>query len=590
MSEISSNTLSKSTGFQRSKKGCLTCRRKRKKCDENMPICSRCEKSDSECIWPQQPGHPIASVSGTPRNEHLQEILGLSAPLVSFEIGRTTDSDFFYNDSLAQSVSLFPGTLPSCVGGGLGGLTGDLDSGSTLSSGSDRTGFLQGVTAPTNIIPPTARSPLITHSRQMTLKNWEYAQDYGPHIIWPPKDLEDYHDFDPEGAMPILHKSIDILTRTVAIDPVFQEIFHFWSTFLSRVFYDYAIVPEIILAWMLQRFKVSDSAKYGMLATAVLFRANYERSPLTDSLRTHARELHSLASRQVLLELKNKELPPQVKLVGLIEITNYEYYSSTLSRYYPHVLESASIVRQIIGSDTLDLLGLSGKQTFDIRCFAWCDILHSMATSRPTMLKYEFDIEQARQSSSADGYANPDKGVEWIYGCPDVLTLIMAQTTALKHSLASEEEKVHHGAILEELILGWEFRPTQAKGSVMRVARVGVQEVWRHIATLYLHQAIFRSHPTHPTVKSSVRNILGIASTLKPGVNPDCFLSVPYFIAGSFAISQKDRYTLKTRLLSCGNEPFLRNLAFSLEDIWAESDATGRFASWSDKEPPTIVF
>ncbi|CAE6458994.1 unnamed protein product [Rhizoctonia solani] len=588
MSEISSN---KSTGFQRSKRGCLTCRRKRKKCDENMPVCSRCEKSDSECIWPQRPGHLIAPVPGTPRGEH-QEILGFSAPLVNIGIGRTTGSDFLYNDSLAQSISLFPGTLPPGVGGGLGELTGDLDSGSIPSPGSesDRTGFLPSVTTPINSIPPATRSSLVAHSKQLSLKNWEYAQDYGPHIIWPPKDPEDYHDFDPEGAMPTLHKSIDILTRTAAIHPVFQEIFHFWSTFLSRVFYDYAIVPESIAAWMLQRFKVSDSAKYGMLATAILFRANYERSPLTDSLRTHASELYSLASRQVSLELKNKELPPQVKLVGLIEITNYEYYSSTLSRYYPHVLDSASIVRQIIGSDTLDLLSLSGKQTFDIRCFAWCDILHSMATSRPTTLKYEFNLERARESRSEDGYANPDRGVEWIYGCPDVLTLIMAQITALKHSPGSKDEKARHGAILEELILGWEFRPTKAKGSVMRVARVGVQEVWRHIATLYLHQAIFRSHPTHATVKNSVRNILGIASTLKPGVNPDCFLSVPYFIAGSFAISQKDRYTLKTRLLSCGNEPFLRNLAFSLEDIWAESDATGRFASWSDKEPPTIVF
>ncbi|CEL57442.1 hypothetical protein RSOLAG1IB_02181 [Rhizoctonia solani AG-1 IB] len=36
---------------QRSRKGCLTCREKRKKCDEVRPICGRCRGGD-DCIWP----------------------------------------------------------------------------------------------------------------------------------------------------------------------------------------------------------------------------------------------------------------------------------------------------------------------------------------------------------------------------------------------------------------------------------------------------------------------------------------------------------------------------------------------------------
>ncbi|KDN37552.1 hypothetical protein RSAG8_10069, partial [Rhizoctonia solani AG-8 WAC10335] len=38
--------------FQRSRNGCLTCKAKRKKCDEKRPICSRCSKADSDCVWP----------------------------------------------------------------------------------------------------------------------------------------------------------------------------------------------------------------------------------------------------------------------------------------------------------------------------------------------------------------------------------------------------------------------------------------------------------------------------------------------------------------------------------------------------------
>lgn len=36
----------------RSKNGCLTCRSKRKKCDEVRPICTGCTRSNLECTWP----------------------------------------------------------------------------------------------------------------------------------------------------------------------------------------------------------------------------------------------------------------------------------------------------------------------------------------------------------------------------------------------------------------------------------------------------------------------------------------------------------------------------------------------------------
>ncbi|KAH8180153.1 fungal specific transcription factor domain-containing protein [Sarocladium implicatum] len=37
---------------QRTKAGCLVCRQKRKKCDEKLPVCDRCQRSGSKCQWP----------------------------------------------------------------------------------------------------------------------------------------------------------------------------------------------------------------------------------------------------------------------------------------------------------------------------------------------------------------------------------------------------------------------------------------------------------------------------------------------------------------------------------------------------------
>ncbi|CAE6436571.1 unnamed protein product [Rhizoctonia solani] len=568
-------------------------RYRRKKCDEKSPVCSRCEKSNSECAWPRPTIQPLVSELETPQASRLGG-LATTALTPGTGVDDTSDLDLVYSNGPYHSGSLFALRVTSpAVDTNMEDLNSPrgFHSGSTPSTGSDQT--------ESSWITPTEHqnthsvdhvSLIPTHPKHLGLKNWEYAQEFGPQVIWPPKDPEDDHYFDPEDVMPTIRNSIDFLTRTVVIEPVFQEMFHFYSTFLSRLFYDYAMMPDSIVGWMLHRFQISDSAKYGMLATAVLFRANYERSPMTSALRNHASELHTLACRQIELDLGDSRLPPRAKLSGLIEITNYEYYSSTLSRYYPHLLQTAPIVRQISGSDTLDLLSLSGKHTFDLRCFAWCDILNSMATSQPTRLKYVSDIERGQPFNLEDAHANPDRGVEWIYGCPDVLAVLLARTSALRHSQAVKDEKLRDGAKLEQQILNWEFRPTHAKGSVMRVARVGVQEIWRHTAILYVHQSIFRSDPVHPTVRNSVKNIVRIASTLKPGVNPDCFLSAPYFIAGTFAISQKDRHFLRSRILSSGNEYFLRDLASSLGDLWVESDATGRFTTWSDKEPQTIIF
>ncbi|SCU84136.1 LANO_0C00540g1_1 [Lachancea nothofagi CBS 11611] len=41
---------------KRSTTGCLTCRRRRKKCDEQKPVCKGCERNFLPCEWPQCPG------------------------------------------------------------------------------------------------------------------------------------------------------------------------------------------------------------------------------------------------------------------------------------------------------------------------------------------------------------------------------------------------------------------------------------------------------------------------------------------------------------------------------------------------------
>lgn len=43
--------------YPRSKSGCLTCRERRKKCDEAKPACNYCVKAARICTWPGQDNH-----------------------------------------------------------------------------------------------------------------------------------------------------------------------------------------------------------------------------------------------------------------------------------------------------------------------------------------------------------------------------------------------------------------------------------------------------------------------------------------------------------------------------------------------------
>ncbi|CUA73116.1 Microtubule-actin cross-linking factor 1 [Rhizoctonia solani] len=353
---------------------------------------------------------------------------------------------------------------------------------------------------------------------------WEYAQDFGPRVLWPPSSSGpgEEDQFDPEDAMPAIKQSIVTLSERALIEPVFQEMCHFYLTYLNRVIYNYALTPERTVGWMLQRFRLSESAKLGMLCTAVLFRSNYERSMLTPSLCGYEKELYSLALQRLPLDLNNPNLSTMAKLVAFTEIMNYEFYAGKLSSYYTHGPQAVSLVKDILGSNNIDLLSLSGEQTFDVRCFAWCDIFDSLATSNPTHFTYESDLESAT--------ATDDKGVEAIFGCPNVVAVLLARTTALRHARISGEERIRQGMELEQLVRGWQFSLPRARRSCMRVARVAVQEIWRHAATLYIHHAIFKSHPSNPIVRNSVEDIIKISSVVPPGGNPDCFLQPTYFI------------------------------------------------------------
>ncbi|CAE6501591.1 unnamed protein product [Rhizoctonia solani] len=576
---------------QRSRTGCLPCRKRRKKCDEQLPVCARCTRIGSNCVW------MLPS----------QQVLGLYLSLAEQPGPASTDScriEMFTNSTLSGSDNCDSLQLahPYNDLAGTEGFPAEIWSSAQQAHstyyGAEGLALLESVASNTRqdyrlrsiTDKQVGAEDLSDLSRApVSMSRWEYAREYGPTVTWIQQNIGFNTDFDPDDAMSRIQRSIAMLGTTK--EPVFGEVEHFYMAFFARYYYDYASVTDLIIFRARERFATSDCLKQGMLSTAVLFRANYENSGLAGHLRDHARELHSLAVKTLQGDLSNQQVSPWVKLSGVMELVNHEYYAGNLSTYYHHLSQAASLVRTVLHSNTLDLLKLSGAHTFDIRLFAWCDIMGSMALSRPTLIDYESKIPDPMQHNMVgEHHAHPDRGAEWIFGCPDVLAVLLARTSSLRHAELSAEDKIARGKEVERLIRHSQFRLVRAKSSMMRVARLGAQELWRHAAILYLHHAVFRSDHNHPIIQDSVKQIIKISATLKAGVNPDCFLSVPYFIGGFFATSHKHRQILRSRVLGCGNERFLRHLAEALDDLWKEWDRTGGLTSWAGNHPPKFIF
>jgi hypothetical protein len=76
--------------------------------------------------------------------------------------------------------------------------------------------------------------------------------------------------------------------------------------------------------WLFRKFNASDSAKYGMLCMAVLYRSDYERSMLAPSWRDGAKEIYSHAIDYLSRDLEDEKLSAWEKLTGLVSIMDYE--------------------------------------------------------------------------------------------------------------------------------------------------------------------------------------------------------------------------------------------------------------------------
>ncbi|KAI5474446.1 hypothetical protein MNV49_003251, partial [Pseudohyphozyma bogoriensis] len=115
-------------GLQRSRNGCLTCRKYRQKCDEDkLPECKRCRTSRRECVWPD---HVVKHMENAKVQDEVYNGSSLAAPTsnIAFalpslvphqpaESGSNAFSQFIVSSPTSSSTNIMdPSFLDSLLG------------------------------------------------------------------------------------------------------------------------------------------------------------------------------------------------------------------------------------------------------------------------------------------------------------------------------------------------------------------------------------------------------------------------------------------------------------------------------------------
>ncbi|CAE6513559.1 unnamed protein product [Rhizoctonia solani] len=219
----------------------------------------------------------------------------------------------------------------------------------------------------------------------------------------------------------------------------------------------------------------------------------------------------------------------------------------------------------------------------NLRHFATIDVVKSITTGTPTYFKYEvpFSLELCERMYQLQG----NLGLQWLHGFPDQFILLFAWINSLCETPgASTDSKLI--AWIETNLPRIEVAIDQSGDPLLRIGRMVVQECWRCVVLIYLYMALCKADAYDHRVVCAQKSFMRLIRSVKAGRNPDAYLFTPVTIAGVATIEDRDRETLRHRILNvreCAEHGTTGNdFMLMLEDIWARSRGEGRAAVWSD--------
>ncbi|ELU37052.1 hypothetical protein AG1IA_08917 [Rhizoctonia solani AG-1 IA] len=193
------------------------------------------------------------------------------------------------------------------------------------------------------------------------------------------------------------------------------------------------------------------------------------------------------------------------------------------------------------------------ESNISLQFFVNLDVLQSVTTGNPTYFKYEvpFSLELCERL-----YQQNNHGSQWHLGFPGPFALLFAWI----NSLSEIPETAHNSSLVtwvETNLPQIKLSAAESGDPLLRLARTLVQECWS---------------ANDPRVIQAQKGFMRLFRGMKPGRYPDAHLSPPVVIAGVATTEERDRETLRRRIL--GVQEFAKkgtvgsDFMLELEDIW----------------------
>ncbi|KAF8594320.1 hypothetical protein BDV93DRAFT_529373 [Ceratobasidium sp. AG-I] len=491
----------------RSAHGCLTCKRRRKKCDETKPFCERCTSGGFPCLGyvssvsSRKLPDAATSLTTTPKH-HLEWHYADELPPLS----RSNSSYYLHQKAPTPSRSGFVATQ---VG---------LASSVALYHSPERTG----------IIPQDVSTDPATTTEMISLIMSNCVR-IAQVSLFRPFPIEE-------------NLTLRVHSSKVAC----------WTMFLI--------------------------AKIGYTVLNGLERQTYQE--WVDRFYYQIRE--STAS----LELDNSELI--MRLSGLNDLQFCALMLWGSFKGYSMFRSSAPLFLQVAlnypenysHNFDISIYNTLYHGEFVLRQFVFFDTVSALAFGTTPLISY--DTAPGPTRSEGSGFA-----LEWIYGCPSHIILLMAKINTWRTSGWTQHRSTYEEwRDIEKMLQDWspDIDPKDDSSNV--VGRLAVHECWRHATFIYLYMGMCNVDSTDPRVQMSVRQIVRLINVIELSGSLERHALIPYLIAGIAARQETHRATICSKVSAANGQKawIFRGDEFVpvLDHLWRGAGSGGSPTTWDD--------
>ncbi|KAF8712174.1 hypothetical protein RHS03_01292, partial [Rhizoctonia solani] len=549
---------------------CLTCKRRRKKCDQGRPTCQKCVEGGYDCLGYDHIQQRKAAKSNSATSHH-GYMEGHSRPLAS--VNKNEGSSIGDSDQLAVSFALRPQNTPF--------------------GGYYEAPFYE----PAGYSPSTEASSDSTpiHSSLVTVNNSLWNALSSP-LFDSPADPEETNA-DPSHLSNLYRPSFLVGAQTAqglsTLSLGERHSIHYVLNLFERVFDSVYFKPRDHHATLLRNVVVNRIQASSITRCAVVLAAKMVESMLNgnssnnritfkESVHRFETHLHAVKAGR----LNQQEI--QYLLNGFLEVAFLKMRVSNGYNAYRLLRNAAPTFLEIVYSDpglwpdpsgppAVCMSKVITSTRFELGHFALMDVLCSMAYGLPQVIDYE------TATLSPEAEIHP---IEWVHGCPLEFQICIA----LMNDRCTKSYVAPDWQMIEHRLQSYKVRLTlvDQTESWRNIARLAVVESWRQALLIYLYMAVCGISSNDIRVQSAVRQVFQLFKTVKrqepPKVNVHFMFQ--YLIAGACTRNETQRALVRERLLdSFDNECWLlpgSDMVPVLDHLWHGAAANGRPFKWSD--------